>query len=949
MTPFFLNPWSMVLGGVLIASPIIIHLINRMRFRRLRWAAMEFLLKSQKKMRRKLIIEQLILLLLRILLVLLAGLLLARFLLARSSSDEGVTHFILIDDTFSMTDVARGDKTGSTTAFEKAKAEVGELTKNLARAATPQHLCVAVLSDPQAPFFDQDLKSTTQQELLEKLELVKPTALHVEPEVGVRAGRFYLQKVARGSKVFHLFGDFREQDWVTGPGADGLAKEVDQLIDASINVNFMDTVHQYRAENRGEASGGHENLAVVDLRAEKRVVAENEPVDFYVTIENFGNLARPSFLKVRINGVEWFGATQPISSLPAMQRTEIKFPLLFAKLRGGEAVSEKDSAEERDRKRRAESEFQTVSVEIDDDEGGLLGDNVRDLVIEVRRKIPLLVIDGNDNAIGTASGSDYDHLREAFRAAKAYEVERRTPKDLVTTDLDLYPTVFLTNVSQITDEPSLKKLQDYAKNGGSLVFCMGDKTIAGFYNNKLHKELNGLFPVMISNAATPALEEKQRDDMRFSDPQRKLILPPMDREFSPELNRTGLQGALRYLLIERYYPTLDKSQWTAGADKATVLAYLANRKPMGDFALKAQELLNQATNLVDELKDKEPEYEKYVGAMQRFRTDLRNALGTAYLYNLGLAFDIVLRDPGVKDDATKPSMPDLWAHRKMRRLARDMEEFRKSVEYGDPLVVANNYGKGKVVAFLTTAGTLSKWNDWGGGSIASITYPVFMMDLQRYLISESEGLNRKVGVDPVVLEFDSRLYDSSVAVRYKAQKATPAKKEGDTPAAAPDKDAPKPDVPVLKTVTMHPAKDAEGKTRDDVLELRYTDFKDPGVYTFEVKPLGGAGDKAVPQARSYAFNIDAEHESDLKRAATAKLLRDKAESKGGKGKITVRSPGEREEVVKQKEPDASELPWLFLIILVVLVAEQAMAVHLSFHLKGGEASVAPPAPRPAAA
>ena len=52
----------MVAGAALVSSPIIIHLINRMRYRRVRWAAMEFLLKSQKRNRRRLIIEQLILL-----------------------------------------------------------------------------------------------------------------------------------------------------------------------------------------------------------------------------------------------------------------------------------------------------------------------------------------------------------------------------------------------------------------------------------------------------------------------------------------------------------------------------------------------------------------------------------------------------------------------------------------------------------------------------------------------------------------------------------------------------------------------------------------------------------------------------------------------------------------------------------------------------------------------
>src|SRR3954468_2023007 len=79
MEALFTNPLTMVAGGAMVSAPIIIHLINRMRFRRVKWAAMEFLLKAQKRMRRKLIIEQLILLLLRCLLVFLVGLLLARF------------------------------------------------------------------------------------------------------------------------------------------------------------------------------------------------------------------------------------------------------------------------------------------------------------------------------------------------------------------------------------------------------------------------------------------------------------------------------------------------------------------------------------------------------------------------------------------------------------------------------------------------------------------------------------------------------------------------------------------------------------------------------------------------------------------------------------------------------------------------------------------------------
>src|ERR1700684_1287156 len=99
----FANPWFMAAGGALVSAPVLIHLINRMRFKRIRWAAMEFLLKSQKRNRRRLIIEQMILLLLRILLVLLAGFLVARFLYGGAAS-RGSTHVIVLDDSMSMGD-----------------------------------------------------------------------------------------------------------------------------------------------------------------------------------------------------------------------------------------------------------------------------------------------------------------------------------------------------------------------------------------------------------------------------------------------------------------------------------------------------------------------------------------------------------------------------------------------------------------------------------------------------------------------------------------------------------------------------------------------------------------------------------------------------------------------------------------------------------------------------
>src|SRR3954463_4513064 len=121
MLQLFTNPMFLVAGAALISAPIIIHLINRMRFKRVRWAAMEFLLKAQKRSRRRLIIEQLLLLALRCLLVLLAALLVSRFLGLSfgATSDQETLHVVVLDDTLSMTD--KEDKEGAVNCFKTAK------------------------------------------------------------------------------------------------------------------------------------------------------------------------------------------------------------------------------------------------------------------------------------------------------------------------------------------------------------------------------------------------------------------------------------------------------------------------------------------------------------------------------------------------------------------------------------------------------------------------------------------------------------------------------------------------------------------------------------------------------------------------------------------------------------------------------------------------------------
>ena len=153
------EPVTMVAGAALVSAPIIIHLINRMRFRRVKWAAMEFLLKAQKRMRRKMIIEQLILLFLRCLLMFLLGLLFARFLgfdPLQGKETRPTVHVVILDDTPEHGRQGPRRRASTTDAFAEAPKQITDRIMPAAlEATTTQSIRILRLSD-QADLLNSD-------------------------------------------------------------------------------------------------------------------------------------------------------------------------------------------------------------------------------------------------------------------------------------------------------------------------------------------------------------------------------------------------------------------------------------------------------------------------------------------------------------------------------------------------------------------------------------------------------------------------------------------------------------------------------------------------------------------------------------------------------------------------------------------------------------------------
>jgi hypothetical protein len=515
MFDFFLNPANMMVGGALISSPIIIHLINRMRFRRIRWAAMEFLLKSQKRNRRRLIIEQLILLLLRILLVLLAGLLLARLIgwVFAGTHPKNFVHVVILDDRLSMNDFWKDENGATKNCFDVGKQRIEkEIAKVALQSRSAQRLVLLRLSDLQAKakpeakdkkaedagaaevhrkHFDDRLTEDSLKRLGDALkDMTECTKLHLSLAKGVEVAdqEIFGDSKEDDERQLHIVTDLRQDHWSQTEAAD-LNKKLMDLRSRNITVNLIDTAHPYRTQSQ-QAPGYHDNLAIVDLRPETRIAAEGMPVLFTVRLANFSQSDRTGVrVTVKVDGVERPEGSVTVMKVPAGKTREEKtFQVGF--------VRPPDLPKDM-------PYFAHVTANLENEEAGLQADNIRFAVVEVPvgKHVPVLLIDG-DLAASDKSGGDTYHLKKLFTAARGYQAVARGVNELEQPGLDKYPSIYLLNVRDLSDK-ALKNLDNYVRNGGSAAFFMGEKVDPNFYNKKLYANGKGLFPVPLADKPSP--------------------------------------------------------------------------------------------------------------------------------------------------------------------------------------------------------------------------------------------------------------------------------------------------------------------------------------------------------------------------------------------------------------------------------------------------------------
>lgn len=528
--PSFLNP--MLLWGLLIvAIPVLIHLINMLRQRRVKWAAMEFLLVSQKKNRTWVMLRELALLALRMLAVAAVVLMLAQPLmrsnLARFLGNTTSHHVVLLDDSFSMS-----DRWADTDAFQVGKQAVTKLGEQAAAQGISQSFTLLRLSQalPSAGTARPDLLAevvTTAfpSRLNDLLRPMEATALAVGPETALSELDRLLGPVDGEQRIVYLVSDFRSRQWAE---PDELKQTLARLSGEGTRIELVNCVEQARP-----------NLAIASLKPLSGTRAAGVSLFHEVAVSNYGS--EPAYdVSVLL---EEDGSPRPavlIDSIAAGKTETRKFPVRFPT--AGEHV---------------------IVASLDSD--AVLVDNRRYSVLDLPLTVRVLIVDGDP------AGTDSQFLAWALSPGGPVQTGVTTQIEplrfLDTADLSEFSVIYLTNIDRL-DQTAISALESYVDSGGGVAFFCGDLTDPAFVNNQLFRDGEGFFPLPVIGSTELFVDRLQRGaDLQVTD-------HPVFSVFAGERN-----SFLSAVTVQRYLATPET--WSPPeVSTVSVLATLRNGEPL---------------------------------------------------------------------------------------------------------------------------------------------------------------------------------------------------------------------------------------------------------------------------------------------------------------------------------------------------------------------------------
>lgn len=471
----FLYP-ALAWGFLLMGVPVLIHLINLLRHRRQKWAAMDFLLESYRRHRRWVWFKQMLLLMSRILIM---GLLVALVAQWVSGSrwlaifgEQTTHHYIVFDDTYSMSDAEGGNS-----AYQKGiEAIAGILRKGAQSGGSHQvtlfrwSRCLDLTSpepedetefkegESKGPRIDEaaDLLARTVPRdpgsLLEGLMSSRASYLSCSPVGALLRVRSLVERNRLQVAKVYLVSDFRKQDWGQ---PESVRQHMESLAARGAKIEFVDC---------GDAQ--HANLSLIRIAPEDEILAAGVPMMIQVQVKNHGGLVARN-VQLRMRALDYGDATRgPVPAQPTSARMSELPTIVIDQIAPGETVT-----------RRVQAVFggpawQGIEAQLPED--AVAADNIASCVVQVKSGQKVLLVDGDPgqkNAFFVEAA-----LSPSSSTRTGLQTQRVGPeylRDATSEDLTTWSAIFLMDIPHL-DLQSLDRLRNYVAAGGGLTIVLGE-------------------------------------------------------------------------------------------------------------------------------------------------------------------------------------------------------------------------------------------------------------------------------------------------------------------------------------------------------------------------------------------------------------------------------------------------------------------------------------------
>jgi len=509
----FLNPF--LLFGILAASiPVIIHLINKKKAISHKFAAIEFILQTNKRIAVKFKLRQLILLILRASLLVFLALALARPFIKNlggvSEKNAPTSNVIIVDDSYSM-QYADNHGTFFTTAKKVAREIVDNLTVNDEAAVIT---CSGIASQVP-PELDYDKKN-----LIRFIEQLPPHFINTKITSALDAAVEILANAKTSVNRIFLITDLTRNGW----DIEWFKTGYEKLKNRIAGVHIIDM-------SGGKVLG---NRAIINIEQQLETSEKEEHCHLKVTVFNFSSVKDKDLLaQVFIDGGK---IAQGFFSIGANTSGTKEF--FFSVEKG------KDH---------------TGWVEIPDD--NLNVDNRRYFTINSKQQMDALLIDGDPGT--NIYESETFYLEKALNPGREHASPVR-PRvcflhEIANIDFSHFNTIFLCNVNVMPPE-KIGELEHFVKEGGSVVFSMGNKVDTDYYN----RSFESLLPHKLRTTRTFSSESSLSEDQPLSLKMAEFSQPLMGI-FSSE-NFMNLLSSVKFY---RAYYVEPESQ----GDSKTILSF----------------------------------------------------------------------------------------------------------------------------------------------------------------------------------------------------------------------------------------------------------------------------------------------------------------------------------------------------------------------------------------